>query len=733
MGSESVIAFDIGGTWFRSALVTKNGELLEVDHQPSVNYLDYPDLSAAQLQEALVDYLVGTVARLRSGSDRSFRLAAISLGAALNAHTGKIFTSGPLWGPECRPFDLLGALRRRDSTIEWGVVNDVTAALLRHVSLPAYQSRNRVALVTVSTGIAMRTYDAVTQDVPTDPVTGLQGEIGHIEVHVEFRGQPLKMTCDCGGENHLNAFSSGRGIRALLATLCSAYPEAFRESRLSGGAAGPGESPGPADLFAAAEAADPFALEILDAAIRPLATILFHAWTVDPLIDRWILTGGVVRRLGQLYVRRLQRQLGEMRLFGPGVLDHDFLSQRLVLGVDDDASGLLGAAIAARSLTGSSSSGHGAFRRRVRAWHPGAYVVREVPRLLDPQEPALMTSSDPAGASGRRLIVVDHNVGCLFGNEIRDYFEANASEYRILSVACEENRKTMEAVDGILEALNEFGVLRRGEPVIAIGGGIVLDLAGFAASLYRRGIPYLRVPTTLLAYVDAGLGVKTGINYGGRKSKIGTYYAPEATFLCREFLRTIDDRQMRNGMTEIVKVALCKDRTLFEMLEHHGLEFLGNKFQRGDHASPVLERAIGGMLDDLEPNLYETNLQRLMDLGHSFSPFIEMHALPKLQHGEAVAIDMALTAHLSAGRGCLSRADLERILALFRLLGLPVFHEICTPSLLEQALDDVVRHRGGRQRIPLLAGIGEAIFVDDLAVEELVRALRNLSGEQPAP
>ena len=136
-----------------------------------------------------------------------------------------------------------------------------------------------------------------------------------------------------------------------------------------------------------------------------------------------------------------------------------------------------------------------------------------------------------------------------------------------------------------------------------------------------------------------------------------------------------------------------------------------------------MRRSIHGMLQELQPNLWEHDLQRLVDYGHSFSPTIEMQALPGLLHGEAVAIDIAISVALAHARGLLSATELVRVLAVIRSLKLPVWHPVCTTDLLMEAMADTVKHRNGRQLMPLTDGIGNACFVNDISSVELEHAL----------
>jgi 3-dehydroquinate synthase len=369
----------------------------------------------------------------------------------------------------------------------------------------------------------------------------------------------------------------------------------------------------------------------------------------------------------------------------------------------------------------------------VRAAKEVNYCVRVANNLLAPDDRTLIT----AGGTGsrdrrRRFLVVDAAVEALYGERLRRYLRRHGAEYEIRVVKADETVKTMETVLGIVAALDDFGIDRRRDPIIAVGGGVVLDIVGLVASLYRRHTPYVRVPTTLIGLVDAGIGVKTGVNHGVHKNRLGTYEAPAETLLDRSFIATLDSRQVSNGLAEILKIGLIKDRRLFELLERHGQQMLDEKLAgRTPNAEAavreVLSRAVHGMLEELQPNLWEHTLERLVDYGHSFSPTIEMRALPELLHGEAVCVDMALTTVIARRRGQLSVSDRDRVLAVMRRLRLPVLAPVCRVDVLVDALRDTVRHRDGQQRIPLPVGIGGAVFANDITEEELASALEELT------
>ncbi|NWI18075.1 ARO1 protein, partial [Crypturellus soui] len=351
----------------------------------------------------------------------------------------------------------------------------------------------------------------------------------------------------------------------------------------------------------------------------------------------------------------------------------------------------------------------------------------------DPQQLELATSSK---RKLRRFIVMDAVVDELYGPKVRRYFEANNVQYKILALPTTEETKSMDLVLSILQEVQAFGIDRRTEPIIAIGGGVCLDIVGLAASLYRRRTPYIRVPTTLLSYVDASVGAKNGVNFLQCKNKLGGYTPPVASFLDRSFIQSIPRRHISNGLGEILKMALMKHKGLFDLLKSHGKYLLDTKFQsysdstgRGDAALQTTRIAIETMLEELAPNLWEDDLDRLVDFGHLISPELEMRVLPALMHGEAVTIDMAFMTYVAYARGLLSCGEKEQIIQCMRALELPVWHGACSWRLIQRALLERLKHGGGRPRMPLPTGLGVAEIFNDTSEETLQEAYQLWVGD----
>ncbi|GAA4609632.1 3-dehydroquinate synthase [Actinoplanes octamycinicus] len=328
------------------------------------------------------------------------------------------------------------------------------------------------------------------------------------------------------------------------------------------------------------------------------------------------------------------------------------------------------------------------------------------------------------------LLVLDRTVDALYGKRIDSYFAGRGARSVKYTLDPGERVKTADSLLDIARAADQAGIKRRSEPIIAIGGGVVTDLAGLVASLYRRGTPFVRVPTTLIGLVDAAIGAKTAINHNGHKNRLGTYFPASHTLLDPVFLRTLPARHVRNGIAEIVKIAVMKDAGLFALVEADCADLVDARVAT-THGQEIIERSVTAMLGELETNLWEHELKRVADFGHTFSPHLEMCAGADLLHGEAVAVDMALCCAVAHARGLLDDESLRRILTLLQRIGLPTEHRACTSAMLAGALADTVRHRDGHQHLPLPTGIGSATFVEDVTSAEISAALATVRRLQP--
>ncbi len=361
--------------------------------------------------------------------------------------------------------------------------------------------------------------------------------------------------------------------------------------------------------------------------------------------------------------------------------------------------------------------------RHVTYQHTIEYEVINTSQLFHPQNWALLSVGRIEDA--RRFVVVDSNVDKYYSAEIRNYFSHHHIEAKIITFPGGEENKTVEHYLSILRELDSFPIHRRDEPIIAIGGGVLTDAVGFVASSYRRGVPHIKVPTTLMGYVDASIGIKTGINFNGSKNRLGAFHPPQKVLLDKSLLKTLPKRHILNGVCEIIKLAIIKDAGLFCLLEEQGAQSVEVHFQN-EEGDVILDRAISGMLEELQPNLFEEDLARKVDFGHTFSYGLETRHEAHLFHGEAVLLDIVISTLIANARDLLCDEETSRIFRLINDLGIELNASILDPSLLWQSLTERTYHRNGLQRVPMPNGIGNCVFVNDINADEIESAVKNL-------
>jgi demethyl-4-deoxygadusol synthase len=330
---------------------------------------------------------------------------------------------------------------------------------------------------------------------------------------------------------------------------------------------------------------------------------------------------------------------------------------------------------------------------------------------------------------GRCLMVVDETVHEIYGERIREYFDRHDIALTVVPVTIRETDKSLRTVERIVDAFGAFGLVRT-EPVLVVGGGLTTDVAGFACAVFRRSTNYIRVPTTLIGLIDASVAIKVAVNHGKAKNRLGAYHASQQVVLDFSFLGTLPPAQLRNGMAELIKIAVVGNRGIFDLLDEHGEELLRNRFGHVD-GSPRLREvahrltydAIRSMLELEVPNLQELDLDRVIAYGHTWSPTLELTPEVPYFHGHAISVDMALSATVAERRGYLPTAERDRILALMSRLGLSLTSPHLTPELLRAATSSIVQTRDGLLRAAVPRPIGTCYFVNDLSADELDDAL----------
>ena len=319
------------------------------------------------------------------------------------------------------------------------------------------------------------------------------------------------------------------------------------------------------------------------------------------------------------------------------------------------------------------------------------------------------------------LVVTDAHVAPLYLDRVRAGLASHTHDALVLPAG--ESSKTLANAERIFDALAALGANRDGT-IVALGGGVIGDLAGFAAACWMRGIDFVQMPTTLLAMVDSSVGGKTGVNVDAGKNLVGAFHQPRAVVADTATLATLPPREYAAGLAEVVKYGAIGDESFFAWLEINADALLA-------HDAGVLAEAIAfscaykaGVVARDER---ETGERALLNFGHTFGHALEAErGYGELLHGEAVAIGMVVAATLSARLGHAPAEDSDRLARLLSRLGLPTTLPPASADALLARMRLDKKNRGGRIRLILWRGIGKAEIVpevDEAAIREVLAAV----------
>ena len=367
--------------------------------------------------------------------------------------------------------------------------------------------------------------------------------------------------------------------------------------------------------------------------------------------------------------------------------------------------------------------------RQVNASRGGTYDVV----LLDDGEQLASILLETLGAR-RVLLVTTPTVARLHGHALCEQLRDLGGNVSLMVMPARELTKRMNHVESICLRSRELGLGRR-DVLVALGGGVCMDLVTMAASLYRRGVPYIRIPTTLLGQIDGGIGIKGAVNFHDKKNLLGCFFPPQRVFIVPGFLSTLPGFHISSGLAEILKAAVVCDAQLFSLVEAHAGELIASGFQKpAPQATEIIRLAIDVMLEELEANIYEDrSLKRLMDFGHTFSPALEAASGFRFTHGEAVALDMCLSTALATELGALPEPDRDRIIDAIAGCGLAVSTELLDLDLSRRSLREARLHRGGSLNLVVPRGVGEGAYLktlDQVPEDALQRALLSLQSRE---
>jgi len=324
-----------------------------------------------------------------------------------------------------------------------------------------------------------------------------------------------------------------------------------------------------------------------------------------------------------------------------------------------------------------------------------------------------LLSDEQIGA--RIAVVADENAWEFHGAKLESNLRRGGLDPLVIRLPSGEQHKTLETVSFLYDRFIEGGLDRQGA-VLAFGGGVVGDVAGFAAATYLRGVPLLQLPTTLLAMVDSSIGGKVGVDHPRGKNLVGAFVRPLAVLTDPRLLDTLPPAELRCGLAEIVKAGIIGSPALFRHLESRGTENL----------AWIIWEAIQVKVGVVEEDPYERGRRAVLNLGHTFAHGLELVSGYHLRHGEAVAIGMIVACLLAEQIGLCSTGLVSRVENVLVALGLPTRYKELSPADVWQAMATDKKRRGKRLRYVLPRNIGDVIVTSKVTKEQALRALEEV-------
>lgn len=325
---------------------------------------------------------------------------------------------------------------------------------------------------------------------------------------------------------------------------------------------------------------------------------------------------------------------------------------------------------------------------------------------------------------GRRAcIVTDSTVGPLYEKKVFRELETVCSKVTVFTFPAGEASKTLDVVKSLYEHLIQEKFDRK-DVLVALGGGVVGDLTGFAAATYLRGIDFIQIPTTLLAQVDSSIGGKTGVDFDSYKNMVGAFHMPKLVYMNLTVLESLKRRQFASGMGEILKHGLIKDIAYYEWLIEHM-----DEIEEREYAAllTMVEESCKIKRDVVEQDPMERGDRALLNFGHTVGHAVEKLKNFRLYHGECVAIGAVAAAYISLKRGYLDNEEFGEIRDMFIGFGLPFRVSGLTSDAILEATKLDKKMEAGNIRFILLKAMGEAFVATDVTEEELMDAINYIN------
>jgi len=325
------------------------------------------------------------------------------------------------------------------------------------------------------------------------------------------------------------------------------------------------------------------------------------------------------------------------------------------------------------------------------------------------------------GAKTHYLIITNTLVADLYAESLLDGLKHFRTD--LITVPDCEEEKSLARISKLTEqALNCRA--DRDTIVLALGGGVIGDLAGFFASIYMRGIRYVNIPTTFLAQIDSSIGSKVAVNHSSGKNLLGAFYAPQFVWTDFDTLKTLPWKEIQNGLAETIKHSMVSDFSLFEFIEQHVSDIKKLNFEL---IKEVALRSIAVKVKIVNQDIKEKGIRVMLNLGHSFGHALETDEKYKgITHGQGVSIGLVAASHIAHNRGLLTEEQLNRIISLLNKFDLPTCIEYRNPQSLLQHMTADKKNKAGTKILVLPVGIGNVALVSDCEDDEIITAWKKV-------
>jgi len=322
-----------------------------------------------------------------------------------------------------------------------------------------------------------------------------------------------------------------------------------------------------------------------------------------------------------------------------------------------------------------------------------------------------------AGYSKQALLITDTNVGPLYGKKVGELLHEAGLESTLVQIPAGETAKNLKVANDVFTRAIELGLDRK-SPIFALGGGVVGDLAGFVAATYMRGVPFIQLPTSLLAQVDSSVGGKVAVNHELGKNLIGAFYQPQAVFMELNCMKTLPRREIYTGLGEIIKYGIIYDETFFAFLEKNQEQVLALEPEALVH---MIARSCEIKAAVVSQDEKEAGLRRILNFGHTIGHAIEKETgYVRYNHGEAVATGMMGAAYISRALGLIDDRDLGRVQQLVKTYNLPLQAGGVSVDAMYGDIFHDKKTVGGKVNWVLMEGIGQVVCKNDVP-EQVVR------------